>query len=146
MDTYPTVHGKFGKSSTQNAHFWGNMLVPWRLPHKPYMSKREAISNDRKVNLNIGSVTRKIPSQKYESHFYHHLRSTNFWAIRTSSHTSLHSFSPPPGFVHPNTNTKKNWHSSCGLGALFGVREILGGEITPFSGSISEIPAGMCVL
>lgn len=34
-------------------------------------------------------------------------------------------------FIQIPTRTK-NWHSSCGLGALFGVKEILGGEITPF--------------
>lgn len=64
-------------------------------------------------------VSQEKSPRKNSNHGHHHLRSANFWATRTSSHTSLHSFSPPPGFVHPNTNPNKKLTFKLWFGSPF---------------------------
>ena len=145
MDTYPTVHGKFGKSSTQNAHFWGNMLVPWRLPHKPYISKREAISNDPgwiwKSELSQEKSSRKNTNHIYTTSdppiseqsepavtllsiaFLHHLGS--FIQIQPEQKIDIQAV-----VWEPFLESRRFWE----------------GKSPHFSGSISEIPADVFFL
>ena len=48
-------------------HFFGDMLVPWRVPHKPYISKREAFRITWGEFEKSEVSQEKSPRKKYES-------------------------------------------------------------------------------